>query len=284
MNKISNIVSQMQGSQKADNDFEINEEKFIAQLNSKKGDLNLEDNIECDICNNKGYVYSLVDGNRVAKECKCMVARKTMRRLKNSNIPEELLKKYTFKNFETTEEWQKQLLNSCINYAKEIINNDKKYWLCISSITGSGKTHLATAIFQSIIKKKLIDGEYLLWNDFCSKIIPLSKSVIESQSLKYEQVMQRLITVDLLYIDDMFKLTESKYSNDSIALLYKIINQRYINNKITIITTEYSQTEVNDIDSAICGRISEKCDFGNWWFNLKKDPSRNYRLKRKNDF
>ena len=261
----------------------LTDEERIKSINDDIGHLNEEDGINCPICKNKGYIYIIdEEGYEKYKTCECMKKRKIFQKLNNSGITKETLKKYTFDNFKENDLWQTNLKKRVIEYTHRIINGNKE-WLVISSITGSGKTHLCTATFQEIIKNTTLNGEYILWNDFVSKIIPMSKSFYEDISNKYEETLNHICNIDLLYIDDLLKLTDNKYNNDAISLLYKIINHRYINNKITIISTEYYPQDLENVDMAIVGRINEKCDFGKWWLTVKKDPNRNYRMKKREE-
>lgn len=246
-------------------------------FNDEIGNLNLEDGVECEICKNKGLVAFIEDGYVIQKRCECWTKRIIVTRLKNCGITKELFDKYSFKNFETTDEWQKKLKDIVIDYNNQI-KSGQKHWLCISGQSGCGKSHLCTATFKKFLLSN-IDCEYLLWNDEFPKILALEKSTFEDNQIKYAQKIKRLQSVDVLYIDDFLKLTDNKYTNDSLSLAYKILNNRYINNKITILSTEFSKTQIEQFDVAIWGRINEKTNVGKYWVTIKNDPSRNYRAK-----
>ena len=246
-------------------------------LNDEVGNLNLEDGIECDICKNKGFVSIIEDSYIIQKRCECWNKRLVVNRLKNCGITKELFEKYSFKSFETTDEWQMKLKNIVLDY-NSAIKNGAKHWLCISGQSGCGKSHLCTATFKKFLLSN-IDCEYLLWNDEFPKILALEKSTAEDNQIKYAQKIKRLQSVEVLYIDDFLKLTDNKYTNDSLSLAYKILNNRYINNKITILSSEFSKTQIEQLDVAIWGRINEMTSCGKYWISIKNDPSRNYRAK-----
>lgn len=260
----------------------LSREEMVALFNEEKGDLNKEDGIDCPICKNKGYTYVITeDGYEVVKTCSCMAKRDVFKRLLMSNLNKETLERYSFKNYETTDNWQKELKNKVMDYTNNIINGDRS-WLFLSGISGSGKSMLCTACFQEIIKNTTYTGEYLMWNDFITRIIPMSKSVFEDVAKRYEDTLNRITKVDVLYIDDLLKLSNvSNYNSDALSLLYRIINLRYINNKITIMSSELYPKDITSLDTAIAGRINEKCDFNKWWITIKNEPNRNYRFKVK---
>lgn len=250
----------------------------LENANSEIGNLNLEDGVECEICKNRGFISVIEDEHYIVKKrCECWNKRLVVNRLKNCGITKELFEKYSFKNFETKTDWQTRLKEIVLDYNNEI-KNGNNHWLCISGQSGCGKSHLCTATFKKFLLSN-IDCEYLLWNDEFPKILALEKSTAEDNQIKYAQKIKRLQSVDVLYIDDFLKLTDNRYTNDSLSLAYKILNNRYINRKITILSTEFSKTQIEQLDIAIWGRINELTNSGKYWVTIKNDPSRNYRAK-----
>ena len=197
--------------------------------------------------------------------------------LKESGIPKETLHRFVLKNYIANEKWQAQIKNSIIEYLKD----DNSNWLVLSGKTGVGKTHLCVASFQYLIKNKYKKGQYISWNTFSIKMLALSKSTYTDNQEKFEREINDICNVDVLYIDDLFKLTNNKYGNDeSVSLLYRIINNRYLDkNKITIISTELFEKQIKELDEAIWGRIHERCFGGKYWLTIANENGRNYRAK-----
>lgn len=246
--------------------------------NQKEGELHLIDGIECDICKNKGYIYCVgADGNDYQVECECQKQRKTLIRLNNCGITKEMLDKYTFGKYECENEWQKEAKTLFLEFCKDIASGNK-YFIYYGGISGSGKTHLCTATFQKLIKSNMT-GYYMLWNKEIPNILALEKSTYEDNQIKYYEKIKFLENIDVLYIDDFLKLTNNKYSNDSLSLAYKIINSRYNNNKITIISSEYLVNQLNELDMATCSRIYEKAKNGKYMFDCGNEKNKNYRYK-----
>jgi len=113
---------------------------------------------DCPICKNKGYIEKIVDDSEVLAECKCLKIRDTLQRIKNSGL-EELLRCCTFRNFETTEEWQKSIKSGAMRFAEQ----DKGFFY-IGGQSGCGKTHLCTAIIGTLIKKGK-SARYFVWRE-----------------------------------------------------------------------------------------------------------------------
>ena len=98
--------------------------------------------------------------------------------------------------------------------------------------------------------------------------------------------MQELKTVEVLYIDDLFKpirgangqITPPSYAD--IRLAMEIINYRYNNPVlITIISGERTIDELLYLDEALAGRISQLSKEGGYCINLAKDGKKNWRMK-----
>ena len=248
-----------------------------ASYNISQGTLNLVDGIECDICKNKGKVAYVKDGYMRCKDCECMVKRKTFQRMKNCGIDKNVLEHYSFKNWKCENEWQNYLLNKCKEFYIESKKQSNNYWFIVSGQSGSGKTHVCTALFQELIMGLNLGGVYFMWNDEIPKMLALRKSSYTDNQEKYEFKINELKNIDILYIDDLFKL-DKRYNEDSLSIAFEILNYRYINNKITIISTEIEKNQFENIDVAIWGRCNEKTKNGNYWTTVV-GTEKNYRIK-----
>lgn len=86
--------------------------------------------------------------------------------------------------------------------------------------------------------------------------------------------IEKLQTAEVLYLDDLFKGSQTDFDVKNIA--YDIINYRYNNNLTTIISSEYMLNELLDIDSAIAGRIKQRAK--EFLFEIKGKEN-NYRMR-----
>lgn len=249
----------------------------VDYLNSQQGtflDLN------CNVCNNKGYInkYTIdYENNKInyfVVDCDCKKIYSIYLKLEKCGINKRLLENYTFENFTTNQEWRKKLLDK----VNDNYNNENDCWLLISGFTGIGKSHLCTALFKKEIVEKKYRGKYMLWKDDIIKLKAYKKSSNSENQDKYTHIMNEYKTADVLYIDDFLKLLSNQgYERDNdLDLAYEIINARYNNNLKTIISTEFSKEEMQNIDGAITGRIIEKAK--KYWIDIIKDEKRNYRI------
>lgn len=250
-------------------------------LNATVGSRDKEDGYNCKLCLNKGYVAKLVDlGNgaysHCIADCKCVPIRNSILRMKRSGL-KNIIKDYTFDKFEDSEPWQKAIKDAAMEFS-----NNPEGWFFIGGMSGSGKTHICTAICREF----LLSGKqvlYMLWRDDIVKIKAAAQaSGNDPETLELRKMLDKYKTADVLYIDDLFKTgkTDSnlpqKPTTADINYAFEIINYRYINpGLITIVSSECTADELLDIDEAVGGRIFERSKV----FNIAKDRKKNYRIR-----
>ena len=239
------------------------------------GELDKEDGYDCKLCLNRGYsVEPRLRGkfyDTVFIPCKCESIRKTMRALKRSGLS-DLAVDYRFDNFVVTESWQKAMLDT----AKAYLEASDERWLFMGGNTGSGKTHLCTAVAVALLEQGK-EVKYMLWRDEVNRLKALVNEGSYADEIKYYK------HVDVLYIDDLFKTGKGegrksqRPSSADINLAFEILKSRAVKKLPTIISSESTLTELIAIDDAIAGRIKQRCGVYN--VNVARDPSKNYRLK-----
>lgn len=219
--------------------------------------------MSCNKCDN-GWISVYDDSDKTwrMKRCDCFYREIAYKRLQKSGLS-MFAEKYTFENFKVNNEWQNRVKEK----AKTYLDNNDKQWFFIGGQSGSGKTHICTAIAVNLINKGFC-LEYMLWREASMKI----KAVANDYS-EYAKQVSGLQTAHILYIDDLFKggVTEA-----DVRLAFELIDGRYRRNLPTIISSELLTHEIARIDEAICGRIKERAK--GYVMNLLKHKDRNYRL------
>ena len=221
----------------------------------------------CEKCKDAEQIFYKRDGMMFAKRCECYTQKQNERRLARTPLANKK-DEYTFEKYIANEDWQKGILEKAKTYT---INPNG--WFYIGGQVGAGKTHICTAITRNIACIKDFGFEYILFNQ---KMTELKQWKFEDKE-KYEDNIYRLQNTDILFIDDLFKIEPTKADLD---ILFDIINARYLNNKIVIISSEKTAGELINVDEAIASRIIEKC--GGNVISIGKDIKRNYRLKNIN--
>ena len=241
------------------------ETRRVAAMNATPGHLT---DYNCDRCKNRGYSAELRGGYIISVECPCMEIRRSIRRARESGLG-DLLEKRTFAAFQTPESWQKRAKLLAQEYAAE-----PDSWFVASGASGSGKTHLCTAICRRL----LADGRavrYVIWRDAAREI----KAATMDNAAR-EKLVSPIRNADVLYMDDFLKTATGEVPTKAdIELAIDIIGARYNTKATTILSTELSVDALLSLDQAMGSRIYECTKSGARFLSIAGE-GRNWRLKQ----
>jgi len=164
-------------------------------------------------------------------------------------------KNRTFDTFEINEQ-NKAAFQISYDYASNFKEYEKEgKGLLYTGTVGTGKTHLAAAIANHLIKEKVIPVKFGNVTTLLSEIRSTYNGVTEATE---GDVIRKLSTVNLLIIDDLGKENVTDWTN---SMIYTIINNRYENYKPLIVTTNLGLGELEDaIGIATLSRLIEMCE------------------------
>lgn len=250
--------------------FEMTEEEEkrykVLCYNNKQGRLT---GYDCPKCKNKGDTMFIQNGYETYRTCSCWTIRNTIRRMEECGLG-NLLSLYTFDKYEQTEDWQKDTYNK----ARSFVTSDKS-WFCMLGESGSGKSHICTAISRELLKQGM-DLKYMMWIDDSTA---LKQAITDGD--KYAQMISEYKNTQALYIDDFFK---NDPSPADIKLANEIINYRYNKARmdkskrwITMLSSERTLDQLLSYDKALAGRIFEMTKPDN--IIMLSGLDKNYRLK-----
>lgn len=244
-------------------------EKQVDWFNADKGRLNEVDGIDCPKCNNKGKIafakkiYEDCDRKEMyVTECECMKQRKTVRYAKQSGMGELL--NITSADYIVKEPWQKEAKDLALSFLKD----EEKHWFALLGQTGAGKTLLCSAVANCLLKLG-VEVRYCVWGLITKD---LKQDTFAATGTR--ELLPELQRVPVLYIDDLFK---GKVGEQDVSLMFDLLNYRYNAKLTTLITSELMIGELADIDTAIAGRIRERC--GKYLFQATGEE-KNYRFKQ----
>jgi DNA replication protein DnaC len=172
--------------------------------------------------------------------------------IKGSGLGEKFTNK-TFDNY-IPDKVNRKSYDKCLKYAENYkpLPGDG---LFISGPVGTGKTHLAAAIANYIMRKYYSSVKFVSMNTVLAN---LRSSFREDSSVSETEIIRKLVNVQLLVLDDLGKESTSEWST---SIIYSIINGRYERNKPIIITTNYSPEMLEKkVGDATVSRIIEMCD------------------------
>ena len=224
--------------------------------------------IDCRKCKNKGYSVIVRDNEQIMVVCDCMGARKSLERIEKSGL-KRAVEEMRFDNFIVTEKWQQDFLTT----AKKYVECGENKWLFYGGNSGSGKTHLCTAVCGELLRRGK-EVRYMMWRDEGTKI----KSLV-NDSAEYSRLIGELKNVEVLYIDDFLKVQRNTLPTPAdINLAFEILNYRYANKSQTIISSEKTLDEILALDDAVGGRIYDLAK--GYGMTLAYDRNKNYRLRK----
>lgn len=218
-------------------------EKQVEWMNEEEGKLATEDGYNCPKCKNKGYYVVLSNECPTAIRCECMVKRRAIKQIRASGLG-EYLKNYTFENWKRLDD----LASETGERAWE--NKNTNRWFYIGGQSGAGKTHICTAICI----EELRGGKQVVYKTWLETVRALKNAKTDERL--YCKLMGELVGSQVLYLDDLFKGTNT--TDSDIATTFEIIDGRYRANRKTIISSERTIQDLYNIDAAIANRIIQK--------------------------
>lgn len=143
----------------------------------------------------------------------------------------------TFSNYLTPDERTAKAKETAMRYAQNFDNmGQKKNGLFILGDIGVGKTHLAAAIANDLIQR----GRPVICMTMIDMLARI-KATYDKREISEGEILRVYETVPLLIIDDMGKEPPTDWG---VSKIYTIINARYEGYKPTIVTSNYTDTEL----------------------------------------
>lgn len=226
--------------------------------------------IDCPECKNRGNFQLLNEnGDRVMRECKCMAKRRYVQMMQNSGLG-DLYEKCTFDSYIVKMEWQRDAKEKALQYAAK----DGNGWFFFGGSSGSGKTHLCTAICSELAKRGRTI-KYVQWKRLFAELVQTKFKQYER-----EQIFNDCVNADVLYIDDFLKTPRNVTpSEEMLSYALEIIDARYKADKKTILSTEFRCNEILSFDEALGSRIAEKSNRDHEF--VTREAGKNFRTSNK---
>ena len=214
------------------------------QLNKARGELLVslgypkdytEVHYFCKKCSDSGFVDTSM--------CSCFREMLIKENIKSSGIG-NLIEKQSFENFslsryqpEAREHMEKNL-NAARSFVDKFPTNETKNLLLIGP-TGTGKTHLSTAIAKAIIEK----GAEVLYDSAQNIVSAFEKDKFKSGYGQYDPEGTKYLECDLLILDDLGTEFISQFT---VSCLYNLLNTRINKGLSTVISTNLSPVELSE--------------------------------------
>jgi DNA replication protein DnaC len=192
--------------------------------------------------------------------------------MEEARIPERY-KHCDIENFKLTNRLPERSANKSLAAARSIAEmfamvfpTPTPFGLLFMGPPGIGKTHLAVGIIKRLIRLKSVPCLFRTFPDLLKEIQMSYNPVSHSSELS---LMQPVLETDVLVLDELGAQTPSTWVKETVGY---ILNSRYNDNRVTILTTNYiddenfqdknkglGQTLVDRIGSSMRSRLYEMC-------------------------
>jgi DNA replication protein DnaC len=191
----------------------------------------------CGKCQGTGWLLEDAGGSQVAKRCICFGDRVKQALVDQANIPRRYLS-CTLDNFEVHNDSHRDALKISRQFVKNYPAQD--VGLVFIGPCGVGKTHLAVAIIQELIRTK--DAACIFY-DFRDLIREIQSTFTPESTLSESDVLSPVFSSEVLVLDELGAKRTSAWVEETV---FYIINHRYNHKKMTLFTTNYPDTEESE--------------------------------------
>ena len=186
---------------------------------------------------------------RMAVPCECTFADKRSRTLERARLP----KRYQHCDFESydTDQYDREThgaeaasWNRSLEQAKVVVQGFARdfpmvteHGLVLMGPCGVGKTHLAVAALEEIILR----GHSGLFYDYRELLKEIQDSYNPESNSTEMSVLEPVLKTDILLLDDVGSSKPSQWALETVG---HILNTRYNEHRVTVLTTNYLDKEV----------------------------------------
>lgn len=214
-------------------------------------DMQAGQNEVCQFCAGTGWEVIVGAG---AKPCRCRVKGRRAQLLARACIPKRYeectLLNYNPQgdNIKFDEVFQTQ--SYALNDAQTLVREYPllEMGLLLMGPCGVGKTHLAVATIKALIEK----GIPCLFYDFRDLLKEIQNSYNSSTNSSELSVLAPIYDAEVLVLDELGAMKPTDWVRDTMT---QIINNRYNDHKVTILTTNYMDEPANPTEESLTDRV-----------------------------
>jgi DNA replication protein DnaC len=217
-----------------------------------QGERETNENWRCPRCQGSGF---LLDENDEAVPCDCRETR--LRRARSAGVSSVIPRKYRGVSFDRAPvpDLDPNVVRQVRRFAREIdrrLTSGQGLWF--TGDVGTGKTTLAM-----LVSRAAIDAGHSVAIYSVPRLLAEIRDTNDADpgERSYMDFFRRLAAVDLLHLED---LGAEKQTDWVLEQLYCLINDRYEQERSIVVTTNLSETALEDqIGQRTVSRIVEMC-------------------------
>ncbi len=196
----------------------------------------------CKKCQGTTWVLVEKKGKTVARRCDCYVKKQKQVLFQKADIPRRY-KNCTLDNFEIHKNNTSH--RDALKISRQFVNNfpAQDIGMLFIGPCGVGKTHIAAAIINELIKTK---KTFCHFTDFRELIRSIQNTYTPDSSMSESDVLNPVFQCQVLVMDELGAKRATAWVEDTI---FYIINNRYNNKKLTIFTSNYLDQEDDEVDA-----------------------------------
>jgi DNA replication protein DnaC len=190
---------------------------------------------DCPECQGSGWVRVLRDGVGGVTRCDCAKKQRADRLVTAAGIPRRY-EHCELEGFEFTERVRTQSLERAKAIAERFVleyPTATPFGLLFMGPPGIGKTHLAVSIVKRLMRAKSVPCLFRTLPDLLAEI---RASYDPVSSFSEMSLLRPVLQTEALVLDELGAQNPSGWVKDTVAY---ILNRRYENNRVTILTTNY---------------------------------------------
>ena len=218
----------------------------------------------CPLCDGTGWKPVERDGTREVAPCDCRSEAALAHRVAAARIPPRY-QHCDFASFEVNVHQQAAYNDSlqkarllAEGFARDFLPGNAELGLLFMGPCGVGKTHLAVAVLRALLER----GVQCLFCDFRELLKTIQDSYNPVSQTTEMQVLAPVLETEVLLLDDLGASKPSAWVLDTVG---HILNTRYNDKRVTLISTNYLDTPATREagssvarDDALTDRIGER--------------------------
>jgi len=195
------------------------------------------------------------DGDDGVARCECVKSGRVERLLATAKIPQRYAH-CEFENFDIQRSSDRSIEFAKLT-AEKFVNEypmAHPFGLLFMGPQGVGKTHLAVAILKQLIKTKSVPCLFRTFPELLKEIQNSYNPISQASELS---LLAPVLETEVLVLDELGAQNPSSWVQDTVAY---VLNYRYNDNKVTILTTNYrdDEEERKDKKVGITNTLSER--------------------------